>query len=233
MIATEACKLVPSFYPPQTPFPPSLQKEKQLLISKLLLLVWNDLSKDLFLWSAVKSCLGKLYSQTQIRTYAQVTWQRYDSLPREKLKFDVCNMHICLYVHKSCGEKCTISSTMGTLCYEMWHIVLFVINILYILHSVSSPWGVNGVTRVILFLLLLFWCSEGSSLRSCDSSRYILQLIFLCQINLTVLCSFKRILRWPRHTHTHTDPTYCHRSWGETWANKKRLNRTCFEIQHA
>lgn len=78
----------------QTPsLPHSLRKEKQLLIPKLLLL-WNDLNKDLFLWSAAKSCLRKLYSQKPIRTYAQVTLQRYDSLQRETFQFDVCIMHM-------------------------------------------------------------------------------------------------------------------------------------------
>lgn len=119
---------------PRSPFPSSIKYTNYFCS-------FEKIYTNLFLWSALESCLvSKLYTQRKqyIERYAQVVLQCLDSQERAEFEFCVWFMY---YAHASmftsCDEKC-ILSTMGTLCYELWNTVLFIINILYMPHAVRS-----------------------------------------------------------------------------------------------
>lgn len=89
------------------PLFPGLQREKQCLISKLLSLLWNDLNKQLFLWSALESCLViKPYIHSIYICTNDIAMFRF---LRKRKVWIQCTVYVictCLYVHMSCDEKC-------------------------------------------------------------------------------------------------------------------------------
>lgn len=106
--------------------------------SKLIL--WNDLNTEVFLWSALESCLIiKTYTHIQYICTHYIAMFRF---LRKRKVWIWCMVYVictCLYVHtRQVMRNVTISSTMGTLCYELWHTVPFIINILYILYRLFS-----------------------------------------------------------------------------------------------
>lgn len=163
------------------------------------------MNTELFLWSALDSCLVmKPDTQTYTSMYMYCICTDYIAMFRFLRERRVwCKVHVictCLHVHTSCDEKCNYFKHNGNFVMNC-DIQYCAIHNKYFIRTVACLFSVGAgraaaivtsreLSVSVMIRTPLFW-------ESVSQQVFSPRLIVLRQMNLTVLCSFKRIPRWP------------------------------------